>query len=356
MIFRVDEEKKTLMRDISLWNLKEQHLEEYLLPDASSEIPLLNREIFGEELLFVAKQPITPYKKRPDIVAIDSSGSVVIIELKRNVAAFGVNMQALQYVVEYAHLTGQRFVNYFLKYSSPLLKEHIENFLDTDIETINQKTRIILIAQSFNEALFSMGEWLSSKDIAFRCIEYLPLQICGKRFLNFSIAFDRSPKSIYSLRSKPTREQPGYFWHNIGAAEDAWWQHLKDVGHLPTSFSNRPGDNGEHILRNYIIGDKIIAYANGYGAIGWGEIEKINYELLPLGDDKDIQNGFYRHRLKISWRSIASSLEHGISPRELREKFSLHHPRATSNEIKDEKHTQKLIAALEEKFSKNPSE
>lgn len=47
-------------------------------------------------------------------------------------------------------------------------------------------------------------------------------------------------------------------------------------------------------------GDRIVAYAKGFGAIGWGQIEKTNYRLVTSGSDADRMNGELRHRLRIA--------------------------------------------------------
>jgi hypothetical protein len=45
---------------------------------------------------------------------------------------------------------------------------------------------------------------------------------------------------------------------------------LVQTGQIATGFDGQPGDQGEKILRNYIQGDTIVAYATKHGAIGWG--------------------------------------------------------------------------------------
>jgi hypothetical protein len=74
---------------------------------------------------------------------------------------------------------------------------------------------VILVARSFDETIFSIGEWLSSKGIAVRCISYFPVKMRGVLFLSFSIAFDRSPEALYPLTFNSAAREPGIYWHNI---------------------------------------------------------------------------------------------------------------------------------------------
>ena len=99
-------------------------------------------------------------------------------------------------------------------------------------EDLNRRTRIILVARTFDRTLFSMGEWLAKAGVAFKCIEYTPFEVSGEKFLAFSVAFDRGPESLYPLVFQQYGREPAAFWHNIGVADDTWWQTLKERGEV----------------------------------------------------------------------------------------------------------------------------
>ena len=144
--------------------------------------------------------------------------------------------------------------------------------------------------------------------------------------------------------------EPGIFWHNIARANDDWWQFLVQQQQIPACFKNEPGDQGEKILTSYISGDKIIAYAKGYGAVGWGVVENPNsYRLIVKGDSGDKLNGNCLHRLNIKWKATAQKLSDGIRPDVIREKFDIYHPLSTSVTI-DNRKGEKLINYISEKF------
>ena len=225
MIFEIHPKNKALRAYRSGWVPKELELENYLISSADEEIPLLNPSIFGESLLFIHHQVKTRAGKRADILALDTRGNAIIIELKRSIGSMGVETQALQYLADIAPHKGQDFIARFSK-KCPELKDNVLSFLGDDIkiENINQNNRIILMARSFDPTLLSMGEWLSDKGVAFRCITYTPIEYENKRFVSFSVAFDRTPEAIYPLAFKSTLRQPGCFWHNIGKTSDKWWR------------------------------------------------------------------------------------------------------------------------------------
>jgi hypothetical protein len=351
MIFKINRETYNLEPFKSVWMLKELELEKYLLPHKDSDELILAPDVFGEPLLLISNQVKTRLKKRADILALDRAGRAVIIELKRDNGTLGVETQALQYLADFSAYQGQNFISYFAK-DPQLLEQNIRGFLGNQvpIESINRRSRVILMARSFDPSLFSMGEWLSKSGVAFRCIEYTSFEMNNEFFLSFSVAFDRSPEPLYPLIFQSRAREPGYFWHNIGYANQEWWAFLVQKGQISTGFSNQPGDEGERILKSYVSGGVIIAYAKSYGAVGWGKVENPNtYQLLVLGDPDDRLNGIHLHRLRVVWKVVAPHLEQGIRPEILRKDFGIYHPVSTSVSIDSDK-ARKLITLLNQRF------
>lgn len=352
MLFRINQESKALECVQSNWCPRELELETYLITSADGGVRILSESVFGEPLLLVRNQVHTRTKKRADILALDRLGNGVIVELKRNEGRLGVETQALQYLADFSAFSGRSFIKNFSR-EEGISEDVVLSFIggEAEIENINKRSRVILVARSFDETVFSIGEWLSSKGVAFRCITYLPVEVSGTRLLSFSIAFDRSPDALYRVRFTSTVREPGIFWHNIAKTDEGWWQLLVNSGQIPASFENIPGDQGEKLLRRYVAGDIVVAYATGFGAVGWGTVEDPNsYCLLRQGDKGDYLNGDCRHRLTVKWKATASHLRDALPADEIRREFGIHHPVSTSVSMKyaDGK---RLITRLSERFS-----
>jgi len=339
------------------WKLAELELEEILMSSSEQEagIPSLNQNIFGEPILLLKRQVLTKQGKRADIVGLDSRGNGVFIELKKEGARLGVETQALQYLANYATLKGQRFLAKFRD-----SEKHIDQFLgEYDVDQLNRTSRIILLAQKFDNSLLSLGEWLAQQNVAFRCIQYRPFKIGERSFLTFSTRFDRSREPVYQMTWEP--RVPRCFWHNIGASPldekdrkaatlDEWWQFQLEQHMISTSFSNEPGDEGERILMDYVANDKVIAYASRYGAIGWGVVSSPSYRLITAGQDPFSKNGLHLHRLGgIEWQDVARTVREGIGADEMRAKFGLAHPIQTKCAINQAKAGQ-LITEMKKRF------
>jgi hypothetical protein len=351
MIFKVNKKTSEIKVYSSSWVPKELEVEKYILPEKKSDEHILNPEVFKEDLLLVKNQARTGRGKRADILALDKAGNAVIIELKKDTGQLGVETQALQYLAAFSSYQGKNFIRHFAKYSKTL-EDDIQGFLgdnNVQLEDINKNSRIILMAQKFDRSLYSMGIWLASCNVAFRCVEYTPFEVNGEYFLSFSIAFDQSPLNIYPLSFQRELRDPQYFWHNIGKNHQQWWEYLVQKGQISTGFSNEPNDEGERILKNYIKGDTILAYATKYGAVGWGVIEKPEYKLLSAGSEEDKLGGVHLHRLKIRWKNVVRNLGDGLSASFVRNEFSIYHPVSTSVSIDDEK-AKRLIAEMKKVF------
>ena len=356
--------KPTALKKIdAAWRPSEKELENALIEndENSSETKYLRMDIFGEDLLLINNQVRTRQGKRADIVAVDKQGHGVFIELKKDKAKRGVETQTLQYLANYAKLTGEDFLNKILgKSEGEKLTDALDEFIDDySPEKLNSKSRIILIAQDFDATLFSMGEWLADRGVPFRCIRYTPIEIDKRKFISFSIAFDRSKEFTYRL--SPGRTSIGYFWYNIGKppglggysieALDKWWGFLKKEGLITAGFSNQPGDRGEEILKSFQQGDFILVYCSNRGAIGWGVVKSQKYELVEAGRDEYAKSEDHLHRLYgIEWKAVASSVKDAIPADEVNKEYGIYHPFQTKSGIKNSAAAKKLIDTMNAKF------
>ncbi len=350
MLFSVDSEGNKLKKVTSNWNPKELDIERYIVEAGESEI--LNSYIFGEDLLIVSNQIQTATKKRADILALDTAGRGVVIELKRDEGTIGIETQALQYLADFSAYRGENFIR---RFANNGIEEKIFGFLGNNIEKnrINDSMRIILMARNFDPALLAIGEWFASNDVPFRCIRYTPIELQESRYLSFSVVFDRSVESLYPLIFRSKMREPGFYWHNISYADARWWQFLVKNSVLPACFDSAPGDPGERIMKSYIKGDTVLAYASGYGCIGWGTIDEDgedSYKLLPLGDPDDVMKGDCRHRRKINWKATAKKLSDALHHQEIKNSFGIYHPIQTRVSIEKSKGKQ-LVEKLSNLFN-----
>jgi hypothetical protein len=360
MIFQIKDGNATRLLAQSKWAIGELELEKYLIGKSiedleNSKIELLDEHFFGESqpLLLLGHQVRTRSGKRSDIYALDQAGNVVIIELKRDTGKLGVETQALQYLADVSAFKGKALISRFSD-----KEEQIRSFLggNVSVDQLNHQSRVILVARAFDRWVHAIGEWLASVGVPFRCIQYTPAEIGGTRLLTFFVTFDRSREPLYPLTFGSLGRTPQVFWHNIGkngskSKEDDWWQHLLRNHQISASFDNEPGDSGEAILRDYIHGDRVVAYSSGHGAVGWGIVENPSYKLIKKDEDPlSKSSGKHLHRLSgIAWKERAEKLNDSISSAFVKKKFDIYHPVQTRSRIEDAK-AARLIEHFHEKF------
>lgn len=123
-----------------------------------------NPAILGEDISLIGEQVQT--KSGPtDLLGIDQSGNIVIIELKRDRLPREALAQAVDYASDIASWDLERLNEVCLKFNGQSLEDFLnENITEVDIEDIplNKNQRMLLVGFSIEESLQRMIEWLSN--------------------------------------------------------------------------------------------------------------------------------------------------------------------------------------------------
>lgn len=123
-----------------------------------------NPIILGQDILIIGEQVRT--KSGPlDLLGIDKSGNLIIIELKRDKLPREVIAQALDYVSDISSWDLDKINEECIKFSQSALEDYLnENFEDIELEDlkVNQNQRLLLVGFSIDEPLERMIEWLSN--------------------------------------------------------------------------------------------------------------------------------------------------------------------------------------------------
>ena len=109
MLYKVDDNKNEMSVVNDEWDIKEKELENLLINKSSKEKDAPSILSFGfkdDDLLVIDNQLRTRSGKIIDILALDKRGDAVIVELKKDTAKLGVEIQALQYLAAYSWLKG----------------------------------------------------------------------------------------------------------------------------------------------------------------------------------------------------------------------------------------------------------
>ncbi len=139
--------------------------------------------ILGEDLLVIAKEfsGFDRTRERPDIVAVDTDGRVVVIELKRDDSGSEVHWQAIKYASYFQHAKPNDIVDMLVAHAKVSeeeaivqLKEHIDA---DDLEGLNNEQRIVLASHRFAPEVTSAVQWLNDKALSealITCVQLTP--------------------------------------------------------------------------------------------------------------------------------------------------------------------------------------
>jgi len=121
--------------------------------------------ILGKDLILIGEQVST--KSGPlDLLGIDKSGNIVIIELKRDRLPRESLAQAIDYASDISTWDINKLSEKCIKFCGQDLETYVsDNFEDINLKeiSINQNQRILLVGTYVEESLQRMIDWLSDK-------------------------------------------------------------------------------------------------------------------------------------------------------------------------------------------------
>lgn len=168
-MYRIDIENKKLIKlpptEFNTHNL----MERYDIQEWIEKTP----EILREELLIIYKELILPSNIRLDLLAIDKKANLVIIELKRDDSGKDTEWQAIKYTSYCSNFLPEDIFGIYAKYLESDEDEaqlKIEEFIDEELENLNEKQRIILVSRKFHSDVLSAVLWLRDYEIDIECV------------------------------------------------------------------------------------------------------------------------------------------------------------------------------------------
>ena len=196
----------------ALGALEVQHLERWLVS---------RPEVLGEELLVVTNQfaGFDKTRERSDILALDQTGKLVIVELKRDSSGSRQDLQALRYAAYSATLglddLAELYAAHLAKAGRTLSKDEAlteleEHVADGDLQSLTDdaRPRIILVAKSFQVEVTATCLWLrESYGVDISCVQLVPYRVDGRVLIASSVLIPLPEASEYTVKRERKRHQ-----------------------------------------------------------------------------------------------------------------------------------------------------
>ncbi len=177
----------------------------------------------GESLLLLGEElvPTDVVDDRIDVLALDKQGALIIIELKRGADKLHL-LQALSYAAMVSEWKRDEIVSRraaFRKCSETDAEEEIEEFLEEEISTLNERQRVLLIAEQYDYQVLATSKWLAEKhDVDIACWKMELAEDAGAEYLSFSCVYP-PPELADASRNRSARgEARPALWANWDAA------------------------------------------------------------------------------------------------------------------------------------------
>jgi hypothetical protein len=174
---------------------------------------LLLRDIsvLGDDL-YVVGEEVTYWKdarRRIDILAVDRTGRLVIIEIKRTDDGGHMDLQSIRYAAMVSSFTFDEVVRIHADHLSAMGAEaeeaeaNLTAFLSLDEEepTIATDVRIILVSADFGREITTTVLWLNGfEGMDVRCVRLMPYEIDGKVLIDVQQAIPLPEAADYQVR------------------------------------------------------------------------------------------------------------------------------------------------------------
>jgi hypothetical protein len=150
-------------------------------------------EILGEDLLIVSMEfdRFEGSRDRLDLLALDRSGNLVVVELKRDSFAGYADLQSIRYAAMISTMTIEQLLPYFAAYhkstfgetaSDEELRANLSEFvnLDEELKELPSRPRVILCSEDFSQEITTTVLWLRGFDLDISCVRITPHRLDNK--------------------------------------------------------------------------------------------------------------------------------------------------------------------------------
>lgn len=234
--------------------------------------------LLGRKLLIVGQQVQTASDNRLDLLAIDASGNLHIIELKRDRTPRDVVAQALDYASWIRTLTYDDIVEIYDNFDSS--REFEEAFADrfsssrpegeSDIpEDVNQSHSLTIVASELDAATERIIQYLADEyDVPVNAVRFNYYEDHGREYIGRTWLIDPqdTPEPPSKRESWNGRDFYVSFGHNIHRS----WEDARQYGLI----SGGQGEWYSRTLNQLFVGARIFVHIPQHGYVGVGEVAR----------------------------------------------------------------------------------
>ena len=177
-----------------------------------------------EEGLFIITEEFSNWQgsgRSIDLLGLDATGRLVVIELKRGETGEHMDLQAIRYAAMVSTITLQQAINTHQAYLKKLgieedaeerIREHLEN--NEDARFASERPRIILASEGFSQELTTCALWLNEAGLDVTCIRIQPHRSGSEVLVETSQTIPLPEAQDYLVRVREREEEQDRVRHS----------------------------------------------------------------------------------------------------------------------------------------------
>ncbi|MBE7733272.1 PDDEXK family nuclease [Devosia faecipullorum] len=232
----------------------------------------------GLDAMIVGRQVPTDHGKFIDLLAMDASGALIIIELKKDRTPREIVAQVLDYASWVRTLTTPEIYERAEKYLNQRLATAFrEKFGEPIPDQLNATHSMLIVASELDPASKRIVEYLSEEHgVAINTVFFNVFEANGQEWLTTDFLLDQEEVEERSER-KVRAPWSGYFFANAGLNESRTWEDYRKYGFIAAGG----GEFYSGRLGQLSVGDELFLFDKGNGYLGHGVVTE---EKTPAAD------------------------------------------------------------------------
>jgi hypothetical protein len=154
-------------------------------------------------------------KRRIDLLGIDKSANLIVIELKRTEDGGHMDLQAIRYAAMISTLTFQKLVEIYEDYleKNDIEKDAAESLLEflewnkPEEDIFGQEVKIVLASAEFSLELTTSVMWLNEHGLDIRCVRMHPYSDGGQILLDVQTVIPIPEVADYQVRIREKKQK-----------------------------------------------------------------------------------------------------------------------------------------------------
>lgn len=236
-----------------------------------------NPAILDDNWLIIGRQVMTEFNTYIDLLAIDNSGSIIIIELKKHKTSREVVAQGLDYASWVKNLSASQisaiYETYIARYSqkqNSLEEEYYDKFkINLEEESINHSHQIVIVATELDSSTERIVEYLSDSLIPINVIFFTVFEEDSTKYISRAWMIDpQETLDNASIVVKDKEPWNGEYYVSFGDGINRSWPDALKYGFI----SGGGGEWYSRTLNQLSIGDRVWVNIPGIGYVGVGSV------------------------------------------------------------------------------------